>query len=326
MAPGAPLHLRIVGGLGDVHQYTRHEEPFWRRELPRLTAGRLTADITPHDRAGLRGQDMLRLMRLGVVPFGTALLGLVSSPEPVFAAPDMAGLNPDMAALRANIQRLRPLIDTTLRDTYGIELLALYTYPAQVLFCREAFAGLADLAGRRIRVSSIAQADFFDALGARPAVIAFADVEPALRRKAVDCAVTGTMSGHTIGLPAVTRYLHTLPINWGVAIFGANLTAWRNLPADVQALLRRELARVEQDIWAESEAETSEGIRCNGAGPCSAGAPGEMTVVRASVGDEALRQRVLREAVLPRWKQRCGPACDGPWAKALEPLIDGSRR
>jgi len=322
----AALHLRIVGGLADVHQYTRHEEPFWRREVPRLTAGRVSADITPHDRAGLRGQDMLRLMKLGVVPFGTALLGLVSSAEPVLAAPDMAGLNPDMPTLRAHIQHLRPLIESTLRDVHGIELLALYTYPAQVLFCREAFGGLADLAGRRIRVSSVSQADFFEALGARPAVIAFADVEPALRRKAVDCAVTGTMSGHTIGLPAVARFVHTLPINWGVAVFGANQAAWGKLPPDVQTLLRRELAGLEQAIWVESESETGEGIRCNAAGPCAAGAPGQMTVVRASAADEAQRLRVMRETEVPRWKQRCGPPCEGPWGKALEPLVDGTRR
>ena len=39
-APAAQ-HLRIVGGLGALNQYTRHEEPFWTRELARLSGGML---------------------------------------------------------------------------------------------------------------------------------------------------------------------------------------------------------------------------------------------------------------------------------------------
>ena len=41
-APNAPAtvsHLRVVGGLAEVHQYVRHEEPFWTRELARLSGG-----------------------------------------------------------------------------------------------------------------------------------------------------------------------------------------------------------------------------------------------------------------------------------------------
>src|SRR3982074_2039809 len=67
-APAAsPQHLRIVGGLAGVNQYTRYEEPFWTRELTRLSGGRATAEIVSFDRAGIRGQEMLRLVQLGVV-------------------------------------------------------------------------------------------------------------------------------------------------------------------------------------------------------------------------------------------------------------------
>ena len=60
----APQHLRIVGGLAALNQYTRHEEPFWSRELARLSDGRATAEIVPFDRAGIRAQEMLRLVQL----------------------------------------------------------------------------------------------------------------------------------------------------------------------------------------------------------------------------------------------------------------------
>jgi len=154
--------LRIVGGLAGLNQYTRNEEPFWTKELSRLSAGRFNADIVPFDRAGVPGGDMLQLIQLGVVPFGTALLSAMSAQYPEYGAPDLAGLNPDMASLRKTVAAFRPYLEKALRERHGVEALAVYVYPAQVVFCRKPMTSLADLAGRRVRISSTTQSDFVD--------------------------------------------------------------------------------------------------------------------------------------------------------------------
>jgi TRAP-type C4-dicarboxylate transport system substrate-binding protein len=169
--------LRIVGGLAGVNQYTRQEEPFWTSDC-RAHRRQGDAEIVPFDRAGIRGQEMLRLMQLGVVPFGTALLGLTAAQEPSFAAPDLAGLSPDVRVVRKAVAAFRPYLEKTLRERYGIELLAVYAYPAQVTFCNKPFASLADLAGRRIRTSSPPQADLVDALGGVPVQTSFSESWP----------------------------------------------------------------------------------------------------------------------------------------------------
>lgn len=43
------LHLRNVGGLAGLHQYTRNEEPFWSRELARLSKGKYSTEIVPSE-------------------------------------------------------------------------------------------------------------------------------------------------------------------------------------------------------------------------------------------------------------------------------------
>ena len=160
--------LRIVGGLGSLNQYTRLEEPFWHVTLPALTAGKVHADIAPFDRAGIRGQDMLRLLQQGVVSFGTAPLNLAGAEDALLAAVDLPGLNPDIAALRRSVAAFRPALAAHLRERHGLELLAVYTYPAQVVFCKQPFATLADLHGRRVRVAGTALADVAESLGAVP--------------------------------------------------------------------------------------------------------------------------------------------------------------
>ncbi|MBL8328721.1 MAG: TRAP transporter substrate-binding protein [Rubrivivax sp.] len=317
-AAGQTEHLRVVGGLAGVNQFVRHEQPFWAQEIPRLTQGRITVEIVPFDQAGLSGDEMLRVMQMGAVPFGTLLLGRSASVEPELAGPDLAGLNPDHATLERTVAAYRPRMARLLRERYGIELLAIYTYPAQVVFCAKPFGALTELAGRRVRVSSISQADFFSALGATPLQTPFAQIVPGIRAGTLDCAVTGTMSGNTIGLHEVTTHVHAMAINWGLAAFVANGERWAALQPAVRQVISRELPRLERNIWAESERETAEGLACNsGDAACRGGRKGAMKVVATRPADEALRQDLLSRVVVPAWLKRCGESCAAVWQQSL---------
>lgn len=314
----APLRLRIVGGLAGVNQFVLHEEPFWSRELARRSGGRYGADIVPFDRAGVPGQDMLNLMRLGVVPLGTALLGQVVAAHPELGAPDLAGLSPDVGTLRRVVAAFRPQLARSLRDDHALELLAVYIYPAQVFFCTDRITSLKELAGRRIRVSSPTQADFVTALDATPVSTSFAEIVPAMRSGRVQCAVTGAASGRAIGLHEIARTIYAMPVSWGLAMFAANRDAWQALPEDLRRLLREELPRLEAAIWDESERETGGPPTC-GTGPdCRPGASSASPlVVWPSEAEQQKRRELFEREILPRWVQRCGVECARLWNRTL---------
>lgn len=312
--------LRIVGGLADLNQYTRNEAPFWTQTLARLSAGKYDADIVPFDRAGVPGADMLRLIQLGVVPFGTALLSSLSARYPQYNAPDLAGLNPDVASVKQSVAAFRPYLENELRTRHRVEVLALYIYPAQVIFCRRALGSMADLAGRRIRVSSATQSDFVSAWGGVPVLTGFGQIMANMASNNTECAISGTLSGYKLGLHEVSTHLHTLPVTWGLAIFGANLAAWDGLPPDLKALLRRELPKLEAAIWTESERETAEGLACStGAQACAGARAGHMVTVPLSASDERRRQEIFSATVLPRWIARCGVRCADVWNQTIGP-------
>lgn len=313
-APTPLLTLRIVGGLAGLHQYTQNEEPFWSQTLSQLSKGKYSAEIVPFDRAGVPGSNMLRLLELGVVPFGTALVSSMQTTNPHYAAVDLAGLSPDLAGMRRVVAASRHYLEYHLRTEHNIQLLAMYIYPAQVVFCKNAFAGLADLKGRRIRVSSATQADFLGALGATPVMTSFDQIMANLKSGNVDCAVTGTMSGNTLGLHKVTSHIHAMALNWGMAFFAANRTAWYNLPPDLRALLSQEIPKLETAIWAESERESAAGLACNtGKSDCQSGDKGRMVLVQPSAADVQLRKGIFANTVLPRWLARCGANCADFW-------------
>lgn len=319
-----PVSLKIVGGLGALRQYTALEEPFWRDEIKSISGGRITASVHSYDRSGLRGQDMLQLMRLGVVPFATASLGLVSSDEPMFNALDLPVLNPDFATLRRTIEVFRPKLREILNDSYEIELLGIYSYPAQVVFCSKPFSGLSDLGSRKVRTSSVAQSDLITALGGIPTIVPFADMVDAMRRGTVDCAVTGTLSGYEAGLGEVSTHVHGFALNWGISFFGANKAAWDNLPADVRETVRTAVATLEARILEAAEADTETGLDCSvGSSRCPLPRRGTLTFVPASAADEAVRRRLLDHHVLQQWFDRCGQRCEHAWKEGPGPeLLD----
>lgn len=315
-----PIQIRVVGGLATLSQYVRYEAPFWTERLAGLTNGRVRAEIAPFDRSGIRGQEMLQLMRLGVVPFGTVLLALAAADEPEFNGIDLPMLNPDIATLRQTVSLWRPRLEALLRERYGIRMLAIYTYPSQVVFCQRAFSGLGDLAGRRVRVSSVGQGELIDALGATPVVIPFAEIVQAVRDDVVQCAITGTLSGNAIGLHQVTTHVSRVAISWGVSIFGANERAWAALPQDVRTAIQGGLDTLQDDIWRGAEQETEDGLRCNAGRPdCAAGAKGRMMIVEDRPQDRARRQQLLTDFVLPAWVERCGASCAETWNAIMAP-------
>lgn len=316
------IRIRVVGGLADVSQYVRYEEPFWRRRITELTNGRVAAEIAPFDRSGIRGQEMLQLMRLGVVPFGTALLAIVATEEPEFNAVDLPALSPDMRTLRQTVNAFRPHLRQVLEDRYQIQLIGVYTYPAQVVFCTRPFSGLGDLAGRRIRTSSVGQSEMIQALGATPVVTPFAEIVSAIRAGVVECAITGTLSGNAIGLHEVTSHVHAMAITWGISIFGANQAAWMALPEEVRETITTGIAALEEEIWAGADRETGEGLACNAGLPsCSTGRRGQMHIVPVSAADDERRRKLLTDVVLPRWVDRCGFECVNAWNEYLAPVL-----
>jgi TRAP-type C4-dicarboxylate transport system substrate-binding protein len=324
MAADVPptIRLRVAGGLADIGQYVRHEQPFWSQRVPELTGGRVRAEIAPFDRSGIRGQEMLQLVRLGVVPFGNVLLSLAAADDPELNGLDLPVLNPDVATLRRTAALWRPHLAALLRDRYGVELLAMYTYPAQVVFCRQPFSGLSDLSGRRVRTSSVGQSELVSGLGGVPVLIPFAETVGAMRSGVVECAITAAMSGNAVGLHEATSHLSRLAIGWGVSVFAANRAAWLALPDEVRDRLGEGLRQLEGEIWRSAEVETENGLACNaGLDACAGGRRGRMTVVIERDQDEARRVQLLRDVVLPSWVRRCGAGCAEAWDRYVAPTF-----
>src|SRR4029077_7835066 len=111
-----------------------------------------------------------------------------ASEDPEAAAFDLAGLNPDIPTLRRSIDAYLPTLRDVYRTRYGLELLAIWSYPAQVVFCNRPISGLADLKGVKVRVASAMHSDFVQGLGGTGVTMPFDELMDALKKRVADCA------------------------------------------------------------------------------------------------------------------------------------------
>ena len=119
----------------------------------------------------------------------------------------------------------------------------------------------------------------------------------------------------------VATHAYTLRVGWGLAFGAMNMNKWNSMSAEKQALLQKELAILNDQMWTETAAEDDVAISCITGGKCDIGEPGAMTLVKPSAEDLALRDTIATDVVLARWAERCGADCAADWNKTVGKIL-----
>lgn len=316
-------HLKVVGSWGTLSQFKTLEGPFWLKEVPEKSKGAITADVTPYNEMGLKGAEVFRLMRLGVIDFGTTTLGYVAGDDARNEAIDLAGLSPDIETARKVSEAYKPIYEKFYKENFGIKVLGIWPYPAQVLFCNTKIGSLADLKGKKVRTANRTLAEFVEAVGGTGVTLSFGEVVPALQNKVVDCAITGSLSGNTSKYYEVASHIYALPLGWSQAMQAVNEKTWNKLDPRVRDFLLKEFKNLENRIWDYAALESREGFDCNvGKNTCKLGTKANMTLVPVSETDKILLNKILREVVVPKWAARCPGDCPKNWNETVGKIVN----
>ncbi|MGI9419503.1 MAG: TRAP transporter substrate-binding protein [Geminicoccaceae bacterium] len=306
--------LNVVGAWGMVSMYTDFTQPFYAETLPAASGGKVTAEIKPFNELGLDGSEIVRLVQQGTLQFASTPMGYMIGDNAVNGGNDLPGMAPDIETARKISDAYKPVLEEVYADLYGVKVLGVWPYSAQVVYCNAEISGLSDLSGKKVRASGAAIGDFVTALGGTPVSMSFGEVVQGLQKGVVDCAITGSMSGFNAKWHEVSTHIYELPIAWSPVIHVVGMDAWNALDPAVQTFLTKQITELEEDIWSGAADETVEGFACNTGGEgCTREAPGKMTMVPVSEDDIALRDKVLKEAVLANWAEQCGEECVATW-------------
>lgn len=306
-------NFKIVGSWGNLNNYQKHEKPFWKTVLPKQSGGKITGDISAITELGLKGWEVMRLMKLGVFDVAFGVFGYVASEHPIFEGVDLSSAAKDFKQSRINANAYRKVLEREFRKIFNAKLLVIYRYPSQYMWCNKSISSLADMKGLKIRVYSTTLGDFSEGVGGTSVTVSFAEVVPALQKGVVDCGITGTMPAYKAKWHEVATHVLKINVGAGMAFMAMNLKTWNKLDGNTQKFILKESAALEERMWKGAEEDDNLGLICNTGGPCSIGKAGKMKLVLPSPADFKVRERVLQDFVLKRWAKRCGEKCTKEW-------------
>ncbi|WP_108815189.1 TRAP transporter substrate-binding protein [Loktanella sp. Alg231-35] len=313
--------LNAVGTWSSLTNFQKHEEPFFNEHLAEASGGEIIGKIQSQSGLGLKGFEIMRLVKNGVFDFAFGLPGYVAAENAIFEGADLSTLTQDIETQREVSEAYFDTLETAFEEIYNAKLLMLYPFPSQTLWCNGEVNGIGDLEGKKIRVYSTTLGDFVEGVGGTSVTVAFSEVIPALEKGVVDCAITGTMSAYTANWNQVATHAYTLRVGWGLAFGAMNLDKWNSLTAAQQTFMTDEIAALNEAMWAETATEDEVAISCITGGACEVGEPGNMTLVEPSAEDLALRDTIATDVVLARWAERCGADCAANWNETVGPIL-----
>ena len=305
-------------------QFTKVDQVLLRDGLKTKSGGNIDVKLSAWPEMGLTGPEVLRLVRAGQVDIGAAPLSTVSGDVPFLDGIDLAGLHPDMAQARKTAEALVPLANKEL-EKFGSRIVATYPFPAQVIWCRQPVASLADLKGRKIRTFGASLNDFVASVGAQPVSIGFPEVYSALERGVADCAVTGTGSGNAAKWYEVTTHIYNLSVGWAVSAYYVNIAWWTKLDKPTQDLITATMKEVEEAQWKLGAEATQDGLDCNAgkAEGCKIHTlvkDRPMKIAPATAEDQATLKKIVETAIIPGWVKRCGARCGQIYNDVVAPI------
>jgi TRAP-type C4-dicarboxylate transport system substrate-binding protein len=313
----APEPLKAIGSWSMLSQFKDYEKPFWTEQLPKLSEGRIKVNLSAFNDVGLKGSEVLRLMKLGMTDFGTTILSYISEQDPRAEAVDLAGLTTSAEMEHRIVNSYSPVLKQYFSQKHGIKMLAMWPYSAQLLMCNGPIKNLEGLKGKKVRVSMRTTSDLIEAYGAITLSIPFDQVYNRMKDKQLDCLVTSALAAHTAHFYQVATHIYNLPLGWSVVMLGVNQASWAKIDPQDQKILETAISRLADDLWLAADKQTALGLACNTGKNCSLNEQGSMVLIQPSSSDEARLAKTVKQVVLKRWVERCGKDCVEEWNNSI---------
>jgi TRAP-type C4-dicarboxylate transport system substrate-binding protein len=139
----------------------------------------------------------------------------------------------------------------------GVTMLGYFAYPPQVFWFRGDVKSLAELKGRKIRVTSAEQGEVIKNFGGTPVQLGSADVPAALERGIVDGILTASAGG-ILAWKELLKSSYTMGVNHPVGFIIVNTERFKKLSPDLQTKIRALVTKAMADQTAELQREDGE--------------------------------------------------------------------
>lgn len=303
---------------------------YFAENVRERTNGQVDFEVSSYPELGLAGSDMLELVEQGTIEFAQIQPAYVGGTWPLIDIIYVWGLWKDFRSEHEANTRLLPALDQGIYDNTGGGKLIYHIWYGgndQYFFSTRG-ATAEDFDGLKTRSHGTTMSDAIIGLGGEAQMMAFAEVYTALERGILDAGVTGAHAGHGQRWYEIADNLIGPFISMPMGFETMNKDTWERIPADLQAIIIEEGAKMELENLRLAAVWNETGVKVN--------VDKGMTFIP---WDDAMKQYVYEEValgrVLPNWIKRMDEGAErdnaidlwneivAPWAK-VEIAADGT--
>lgn len=323
------MNLKVIGLHSAASEWAFLEKPFWTKVAPDLSGGRITAHINSQAELNLKGPDVYRLVKLGVVEIAEIVANYGAGDVPELDGLDLAGVAQSFDEEKKVVDTYMPVIKERLEKQFGLVTLGGGPSTAQVFWCRAKVASMDDIKGKKVRLTSATLADLVAGLGGTPVNLSFGEAVPAMQQGVIDCIITGTASGNTAKLFEIGNYLFPLVAGWAPRIRIVNKQWWNGLDPKVRTWFQKASDYYFREMSDPIEdRNNSQGLLCStGDNRCTLAGPGgfmtkaQMQLGAVTAAEERRLKGIVEASVLPSFAKACGPECTKTWNATIGKLV-----
>ena len=126
--------FKVVGTWSNLTNWQQNEQPFWAKTVPEASKGQITANIQSLSELGLKGTEIVRLVKLGLFDFAHGVAIYIAEDATVEGV-DIAGVAKTFDKARKTVDAYAPILNATFEKKYGARAMNYYIWPSQMFYC-----------------------------------------------------------------------------------------------------------------------------------------------------------------------------------------------
>ncbi|GHU36158.1 transporter [Betaproteobacteria bacterium] len=308
-----PVTWKVVTDLRTSRQFTEKWK-FFAEEMKKRTNGEVVVEVFSLPELNLNGQELVRMLNSNLLDVAEVITGYVSGEVPILEGVQLVGTFRDYEHNHEGYKAFMPIVQDKYSKIIGGIPVGTFAFATMQIWSRFPMNTLADLKGKKIRVFSVSQADYINALGGEAVFIPLSDIYVSLERGLVDGCITGPAAGAGMKLWEVTKHVIDLRLGAGAGFIVISRKSYAALSEKNKAVFDQLAKEIDKIGWSIGKKDNDEGLE-------QAAAHG-MTVLHSAKPEWQERlQEVARTVVVPSWIKRAGPDAKDLFNKVFAPIV-----
>lgn len=232
-----------------ANSITGEADAFFADTVKAKTGGRVTIELLPDAKSGLRTRDQLKSVSEGKFAMATSFGGALSEESPVFLLSSLPFVTPTVADARKLYDAARPVYEQLFAERKQ-KLLYVVPWPPSGIWSAAPLASTSALKALKIRTYDKTSTDVMAKVAASATLVSFADLNPKLESGDINAVLS---SGDGGAGRALWKYLrHFSEVGYAAPLsFGAiSLQAWSSLDDAGRAALEAAGRETSERQWA----------------------------------------------------------------------------